>query len=194
MRGAPRKTWTKAITLALIYPLLACVPAQKAPPPTPQPTTTATVKPVRPRPPLNATWSFEVDETACIARATAGATKFRIAVSNAGAITIDLAPGSDGDAYLHAAQRHHAQIKIAAAGANWRWLASPAPPAKLSANLPPSKTSLAQILLLLEGGNLTLNADHLPDRVLHVPPAESAGAEWFACAKERAARSPGAGD
>ncbi len=195
VRGHDVNIWLRPFALAALLPLLGCVLATNQPPPVPSapPPAPPVAKPQHPLPPLDAVWSFDIGDTACAALASAGATSLRLSVAANGTIVIAVAPGGDTAPYGHAS-RPPPRLKVAAEGETWRWRLRPAPARVLETRLAASKVALAQILLMLHGGQAVLSAEHTPDRILRLPPAGQSGAAWFACARDRVQRAVGDDD
>ncbi len=196
MRAYHVNGWRRALAFVPLLPLLACVPApapapETAPPaPAPAPAKVQAAKP--PRPPLDATWSFAVSESACSAHASAGATTLAIDIADDGTVVIEAAPGADAPAYLRAARHHPPLLRVAAEGETWQWRLRANPAHRLEARLAPSKAALARILLMLRGGIVTMSAAPARDHALRLAPAGSSGAAWFACARDRVRHGAGA--
>lgn len=193
MRASPVNRWLRVPAFVALLPLLACVPATTPPPETTPPVPPAKAQAAKPprRPPLDATWSFEVGETVCAAHASAGAIGLGIEIGDDGAIVIMAAPGADNAAYLRAARHKKALLRVEAEGENWPWRLNATPAHRLEAQLAPSKAALARILLMLRGGIATMSAAGAPDHALHLAPAGVSGAAWLACAKQRVQRGAG---
>ncbi len=201
MRAYHVNGWWRGLAVAPLLSLLACNPATTpAPPQTEEPAPLpvppappAKSQATKPRPPLDAAWSFEVSDGACRARASAGAAMVSLDVADDGTLVIDATPGADIAAYLRAARRQPPLLKVVAEGESWQWRLHATPAHQFEIRLAPSKAALAQSLLMLRGSSVTMSVTSAQEQTLHLAPAGSPGAAWFACAKTRMQSAAGDG-
>jgi hypothetical protein len=135
---------------------------------------------------IDATWSFEVNETVCRAMASAGRTLLQVASRPGENLQVDLQLENNSSVSV----RTHSNaftIGFSSNSEKWQWRLRAAASRMLRTTLPPTELSLAQILTMLQGGTISFTAGGRSHEMLRLPPAGNAAIKWFGCVRRMTA-------
>lgn len=163
---------------ALLLALAACQPSAPKPPPA---AAAGEPAPATPAPPVALKWSFTQSPDTCHAKAAGGAVRFEITVSGHDPVELKL---SGLPALADRAGRRVAWAFAGSAG-HWRLLSAARASHDLVAYIAPGERSASRILVLLNGGMMTLGETHPPGHRLRLPAADAAGQTWFDCVRRQ---------
>lgn len=162
--------------------LVGCT--QPPPPPVPVPIALLPprIQPPRPPEPVNASWSFSVTQTACVARAVSREVSLTLSFGSNSKLEFTLSAQ-----VLRSGGRAGARGRLQFHGGtgSWVWPARVDPHSTLTVLPPPSKTAAKDVLIALDGGTLRTEFIHVMVPPLRVPAANVAGREWFDCVRAK---------
>ncbi len=167
--------------------LLVILSSCHRPPPPPAPIAAAPPPPViqspKPPAPVNASWSFSITQTACIARAVNREVSLTVNVGSDGKLEYVLSATALRSGAKRTGSR--GRLRFHGSAGSLVWPARATAQRTLAGSLPANGTAANEVLIALGGGTLRTEFAHARVPVLRVPAANVAGRDWFECVRAK---------
>lgn len=191
MRRGPLPPRTEQASRWLVWGVLLASLAACHEPPPPAPVVLApppsVIEPAKPPEPVNASWSFSITQSACVARAANHGVSFTLSFGSSSKLEFALSAPALHSRATRAGARGRLQFR--GGTGSWTWAARVTSQRTLAGLLPANKIAADDVLIALEGGVLRTELVHSQVPALRIPAANVAGREWFDCVREKIARA-----
>lgn len=156
-------------------------------PPPPAPPVALEPPPVMQHPkqpgPVNASWSFSIMQSACVAHAVNREASLMLRFGSNGKFEFVFSSPS-----LRSAARHagvHGRLQFHGGAGSWTWSARTTTHRTLSGLLPANQSAANDVMIALGGGALRTELVHARVPLLRIPAANVAGRDWFECVRAK---------